>query len=234
MGAQKKAGARQGAGRSNLPPITVAKLEETGRLLEQLVDANQAMFVDRANGYRELHREKTSRGLSPQEAAQIAAMLAETDERDGITLAREVQESALRAYDQPEGREVLLAAGIAAGPAFLGAVRRIVALVELPNPEFEQACDEGTLEQVLDGNAATLQKLELSDAKKRASRAFAHYAKAAGFEPGEVWRLPVQAVWQALNRAMSGLADSQSSQLIDSAPSTEDSVGETSSTDSPG
>lgn len=237
MGAQTTAGPRKGAGRTvskpKLPPVTVAKLEETGTLLERLVDENQSVFIDRANGYREMHREKTSRPLTPAEAAQIAAVLADT-ERDPVELAQTVQQGTLRAYDEPAQREILLSAGVAAAPAFVHAVRRIVALVEMPAGVFEEACDDGTLAEQIDAGAGELRKLELADGRARASAAFEHYAQAAGFKVGEVWRLPVQAVWQALGNSVSGMADSVSSQLIDSAASTADSAGPTSSTGSPG
>lgn len=225
---------RKGGGRSSskakLPPITVAKLEETGRLLERVVSENTQLFIDKGHAYKEAHRDGSSRRLSPAEAAQVALVLSGT-EGASLEAAQEAQDSSLRAYDEPGGREILLASGIGAAPGFVAAVRRVVALVEMAAADFEEACEHGTLEEAIDRRAEELRKLELGAAKARASAAFAHYAEAAGFEPGEAWSLPVRAVWQALGDAMTHLVDaSESSQLIDSAVSTPGSGG-TSSTD---
>ncbi|MGH2878954.1 MAG: hypothetical protein ACRDK4_05020 [Solirubrobacteraceae bacterium] len=222
MAAAKKAGARTGAGQRQraLPPITVAKLEETGKLIEQLVSENQSLFISKGQAYKEAHREGSRRPLDPVESAQIAAAIAR-DGQNPVEVASEVQASDLRAYDEPEGREILLAAGVGVAPAFVEAVRRVVALVEMPSEQFEAACESDTLEQEIETCATALRSLELPDARQRASAAFAHYARSAGFEPGEAWSLPVQAVWQALTGAMSHLVDaSASSSLIDSAANT--------------
>ena len=231
--AARTAAPRKGGGRSTsktLPPITVAKLEETGRLLERVVSESQSLFIEKGQRYREQHREGSSRPLTPLESAQIAAVLA--SEADPVQAVQEVQNSTLRAYDEPDAREILFASGIGAAPAFVGAVRSVVALVEMPAAEFEKACEDDTLEQAVEERAAGLRTLTIAEARPRASAAFAHYAKSAGFEPGEAWRLPVQAVWQALSGAMSSLVDdSRLSQLIDSAESTAGSPEPTSSTD---
>jgi len=234
----KRAGTSRGAGRSatpkppKLPPVTVARLEETGRLLERLVATNQSVFVERGQAYKDIHRKGASRPLSALESAQIAAAL---DSEDKIASAEQVQQSELRAYDEPDSREILVAAGLAVAPAFVEALRQVVALVELDATTFEQACEDDTLDQVVEGAADELRNLELGDMRTRAAAAMAHYARSAGFEPGEAWGLPVQAVWQALQTAMGSLVDaSASSQLTGSAESTEGSPGETSSTGSDG
>jgi hypothetical protein len=230
----KSAGTRKGAGRSTpkLPPVTVAKLEETGRLLERVVATNQSLFVQKGQDYREIHRAGSSRPLSPLEAAQVAAVLADDN---AVQTAQEVQDGSLRAYDEPDSREILVAAGLGAAPAFLEAVREVVALVEMPSENFEAACENDTLELAVAERAKLLRLLELGEARERASAAFAHYAESAGFKPGEALSLPVQAVWQALRGAMSSLTDdSRLSQLIDSAESTAASPEATSSTSSNG
>ena len=238
MPAARTAALRKGGGRSSstaktLPPITVAKLEETGRLLERVVSENQSLFIEKGQRYREDHAQAARRPLTPLESAQFAAVL--STEADPVKTAEEVQNSSLQAIDQPGGREILLAAGIGAAPAFLVAVRRVVALVEMPSADFEEACEHGTLDEAVHDRANELLKLTLTAARKRASAAFAHYATSAGFDPGEAWRLPVQAVWQALSGAMSQLVDDSAlSRLTDSAASTEDSPESTSSTDSGG
>ena len=213
---------------AKLPPITVAKLEETGRLLERLVAENQQLFIDKGQAFKEAHREGSSRPLTPLESAQVASVLSEAAPHK---LAQEVQQGDLRAYDEPQGREILMAAGIGVAPAFVAAVRSIVALIELPAEDFENACEDGTLDEAIRERATELRKLDLAEGRKRASAAFDHYAKSAGFESGEALRLPVQAVWQALSGAMDHLVDvAESSSLIDSAASTA-GPAETSSTD---
>jgi hypothetical protein len=211
-----------------LPAVTVARLEELGSLMERIMAVNQSLFIEKGQQYKEAHRQGSSRQLTPLEAAQIAAVIADENK---LAEAGQVQASSLRAYDPPETREILLAAGIAVAPAFLAAVREAVALVEMPADEFKAACEDGTLDQAIEEAAKPLRWLEAEEAKARASAAFAHYARAAGFEPGEALRLPVQAVWQALSGAVNHLVDaSQSSQLTGSAESTEDSPAQASST----
>jgi hypothetical protein len=235
MAAQRTASTRKGAGQRKpaLPPVTVAKLEETGKLIERLLDENQSLFIRKGQAYKDAHREGTSRHLTAIESAHIAKLIAE-DGQDVLRLAEEVQASSASVYDEPDQREILLATGAAVAPAFLEAVRRVVALIEMPADQFEAACEEDRLTDAIEVAAVQLRKLELSQARARASAAFAHYAKSAGFESGEVLSLPVQAVWQALTSAMSHLMDDKdSSQLIDSAAST-DGPDELSSTTSDG
>lgn len=222
MAAQRTASTRKGAGQRKpaLPPITVAKLEETGKLIERLLDEKQSLFIRKGQAYKDAHREGTCRQLSPVESAQLAVAVAR-DGQDPVQVAETLQASSLRAYDEPDRREILLAAGAAVAPAFSEAVRRVVALVEMPAAEFEDACEGNSLADAIESAALELRKLELSEGRARASAAFAHYAKSAGFESGEVLSLPVQAVWQALTSAMRHLVDDKdSSQLIDSAAST--------------
>lgn len=235
----RTAGARKSAGRSaapkppKLPPVTVAKLEETGRLLERVVATNQSAFIAAGQAYKDAHREGSSRPLSPSEAAQVAAVIAEEAAR--VETAQQVQDGTLRAYDEPEAREILFAAGLGVAAGFIEAVREVVALVEMPSVDFRKACEDGTLEQALEERTKDLRFIEVAELKARAAAAFAHYAESAGFKPGEALSLPLQAVWQALKGALGSLTGgSPLSQLIDSAESTEDSPETTSSTASDG
>lgn len=206
-----------------LPPITVAKFEETGKLLERVVKENQSLFIEHGQEYRTKHRAGTSRPLTPAEATQLAVAI--TDGEDTIKRAENMQASSLRAYDEPSGREILLAAGIGVAPAFIRAATDVVALIEMPPDDFEEASEDGNLDRAIKARASELRKLPLPQARERASAAFAHYAQSAGFEPGEAWGLPVQAVRQAITTAMDHLTDaSPSSQLIDSAESTADTA----------
>lgn len=171
------------------------------------------------------------RPLSPLEAAQVAAAL---DSEDKLAEAEQIQQSGLRAYDEPDQREILFQAGIATAPAFLEAVRQVVALIEMPADIFEEACEDESLQDAIDTAAKELRTLEVGDGRKRAAAAFSHLAVSSGVEPGEAWRLPLQAVWQALNNATSELKDASAlSQLIDSAASTA-GTAPTSSTGSDG
>lgn len=221
-----------------LPPVTVARLEETGALLERLFDENVAMFVRKGQEFKERHRESTTRPLLANEAVQLAAALAETEGEesdDRVTMAEQLQASDLRAYEQPDKNDILFAAGLATSPALMAAVRKVVALVEMPVDVFERASIDGKLAAAIDEAATKLRHLEAAEARARASAALRHYAAAAGYEAGEAWRLPVQAVWQALRQAVESLAGgSASTQLIRSAASTADSPATTSSTGSPG
>jgi hypothetical protein len=220
MASTKTAGSRKGAGRSSstLPPVTVAKLEETAYLLERIVEVNQSVFVAKGQSYKDTHRAGSSRPLSPAEAAEVALAL---DSEDKIAAAEQVQSSTLRAYDEPEAREVLFAAGLGVAAAFVQAIREAVALIEMPKATFEAACTEETLQDAIGAAAAELRNLEIGELRTRAGAAFAHYARSAGFEPGEALGLPVQAVWQALSGAIDSLTSgAASSQLIDSAAST--------------
>lgn len=220
-----------------LPPITLAKLEETGHLLQRLVETNQTLFIDEGENYRAAHRAASSRALSADEAAQLAVTIeaARGEQRDAVQLAEQLQNSDLRAYDEPETREVLLAAGKAVAPAFLAAARDVVALVEMPTAEFEEACAQGDLEAAIERRSLELRKLPLDEARARASTALAHYSKAAGLSVGEAIRLLAQTVWQAIQQATSHLDGvSRPSSLIGSAEPTADSPPTTSSTDSLG
>lgn len=240
--AAKKGGARRRAPQPSaagaaappvLPRITVAKLRETGLLLERLLQTNLSVFVDGGQRYREVHRDGTSRDLNAAEAVQLAVALSADDE---VAAAEQLQQSQLRAYDEPDHREVLLAAGAATAPAFVAAACEFVALVEMPLDRFKQARESSTLPAAITADAAALDDLDLAEARRRASAAMAHYAAAAGIDSGNVWGLLIKTVTQALTIVVrqAGIAGaSPSSQLTGSAAST-DGDATTSSTSSPG
>jgi len=217
-----------------LPPVTVAKLEETGYLLERLIEERQEEYVRKGQAFREIHRAGTSRPLSAAEAAQVAVGLAEEGE-SRLDVAQSVQASGFTAYDQPSQFDVLVASIVGTAPALVAAARAFVALVEMSADEFESADEEDRLVEAIEELALPLRKIELSELRARLMAALSHYAAAAEVELGEVTRLPINAVWQALQGAMMHLAgDSQLSQLIGSAEPTADSPEATSSTASPG
>lgn len=184
--------------------ITVARFESAMLLLEELVAENTDLFIGKIHEYREKHRAGTDRALSPEEAAQVAAALsvAMTEGRDPVQVAADVQASDLRAYDQPGQTEILVAAGVSTAPAFIKAALRLVALLELPEDEFEAAYDAETLPAAIDGGVKELRKLDLAEARIRAKSALELLAEKSGAESGEGLRSLVQVVWRALNQAV--------------------------------
>ena len=111
----RKAASPGGQSPAALPPLTVARFEQATLLMERLVDENTDVFVGRMHAYRERQRAATSRKLTPDEAASVAAGLAASlsDDADLVGVAEDVQAGGLRAVDEPGAHEVLLAAGVA-------------------------------------------------------------------------------------------------------------------------
>ena len=223
-------------GGERLPVVTVARFEAASKLIEQLVEENTDLFVGKMHAYRERSRAGTSRALTAAEAAQVAAGLA-TDlaAEERVQIAADVQASTLRAVDEPSVQEVLLAAGLSTAPAFLAAALRFVALIELDADAFEQAYDDGTLDEVLAPQIRALRELPLEDARERATAALDHLGSKAGVASGEGVRLLITAMWQALQQAANQMAPSLSSGLSSLTDSHEptDGPSETSSTASP-
>ena len=184
--------------------ITVARFESAMLLLEELVAENTDLFIGKIHEYREKHRAGTDRALSPEEAAQVAAALsvAMADERDPVQVAADVQASDLRAYDQPGQTEILVAAGVSTAPAFIKAALRLVALLELPEDEFEAAYDAETLPAAIDGGVKELRRLDLAEARTRAKTALELLAEKSGADGPEGLRSLVQVIWRALNQAV--------------------------------
>jgi hypothetical protein len=191
-----------------LPPMTVARVKEASILIETLVSEKTDVFIAHANDYKTKHREATSRPLTPQEAAQIAAAMSEVIMADGeggdpIATAAQVQQSELRAYDEPSSREVLLRAGVATATAAIDAGLRLVALVEMPAEQFREARETGHLDAAIADAAVELEELEASEARERATAALEHFATATGRPKGEAWGLLVRVVVQALSQTIS-------------------------------
>jgi hypothetical protein len=217
--------------------LTVARFEQAMILLEQLVDENTDLFIGKMHSFREKHREGTDRKLNAEEAAQVAAALSaaiEEESRDAVQLAEQVQASGLRAYDQPSSQEVLMAAGVATAPAFIGAALRLVALLEIPEGDFEQAYDDGSLDELVGEKAGELRKLDLEDARKLTAEKLDLLASKSGAGSGEGLRSLVTAVWRALTIAAVATTPSEGSGLSSLTGSLEAMGGadETSSTPS--
>jgi hypothetical protein len=145
-----------GGATRRLPPVTVARFEEAGRLLERLVEEKADVFLAAGQRYRDRHADTARRELTASEAAEIAAGLAAAMDTppDIVELAAQVQASELRATPQPAAQELLLAAGLATAPALVEVTRRFVALIELGADEFEEACEADELEDALDAPRA--------------------------------------------------------------------------------
>lgn len=218
--------------------ITVARFEQAMLLLEQLVDENTDLFIGKMQSFREKHRDGTDRQLTAEEAAQVAAALSaaiDEEDRDSVQLAQSVQQSELRAYDQPSQQEVLLAAGVSTAPAFVNAALRMVALIELPQPEFEAAYEAGTVDEAVEAKCVELRQLDLEEARKRAAIALDLLASKSGAGSGEGVRSLIAAVWRALNMAAEASAPSEGSGLSSLMGSLEptDGPAATSFTESP-
>lgn len=219
--------------RRSLPPITVARFDEALQLVEAIVDEQTDLFIAKAQDYRERHRAGTERGLTATEAGQLAASMSAVVASPPVDVAVALQQSDLRGYDEPEPVELLLRAGIATAPAFMAAVQRFVALIEMPAGEFRAAREDARLDQALDAAVEAMEYEDLSGtdgARERAQRAFEHFATDAGATPGKALSLLPRALWSAVEQATSalGLRRAQSS-LTGSLPSM-DGTDQTSST----
>jgi hypothetical protein len=166
--------------------------------------------------------------LNAVEVGQIAAAMGtELDDT-----ARKAKAARLQGFEEPQPQEVLLAAGVATAPEFMDACRQVVAMIELPAEEFERHDIDGTLDDAVAEAAHKLRALGMEEARARASRALAHYAKAAGVAEGNAWSLLTGAIRQAFDQAMSRALDSGSGSSTGSATSTADGPATTSSTGS--
>lgn len=231
-------GARSTASRASkptLPKITPARFKEAMLLVERIVDENTDVFIERGQEYRRKHREGTSRPLTAAEAAQVATAMSAAFDGDLADLAVRVQDSDLRAYDQPDPREVLLAAGVATAPAFLDAVMRLVALIEMPDQQFRDAREDETLNEALETAVKDLEYVDLrTDGRTRASAAMEHFAAAAGVDSGKALGLVTRSLWQALSQAMTHLAPTSTSSSLTGSPPSTDGPTSSSATSSPG
>lgn len=226
------------ASRPALPAVTVARFQEALTLLDRLVDEQADLFIDKGQQYRQRHRAGTERKLNADEAAQVAAAMASAVGAEAlppVVLAEAVQASDLRAYDEPQPVELLLAAGVATAPAAMQAARRFVALIEMPADTFREARDAGRLGAALDDAIRESEYDDLAGpdgARERAQAALEHFSQASGAGQGKAMGLLIRAWWQAMKQAIEGLGLTQpTSSLIGSPPST-DGLVETSSTTS--
>lgn len=214
-----------------LPPVTVARFDEAMGLVEQLAgEETVSIFVTKGQEYRDIHREGSERRLTAMESAQVAAGMASGVGLPPVTLAVAVQESDLRAYDEPEPMELLLRAGIATAPAAMGTVKRFVALIEMSPGVFEEAREAGTLSRDLDAAAEAMATVPLKDARERAQCALEHFADAAGAAPGKAWGLLAQAMWQAISQAIDSLGLQRGPSSLTGSPPSTAGIEETSST----
>lgn len=213
-----------------LPPVTVARFEQVTTLIERLAQEKTSIFFDAMNSHLERHRAATQRPLTPQEAVGLATTVSGQLGRDDlIDLTAEIQASEIRETgDTPNGNEILLAAGLRTAPAFVDAALRVCALIELPVVEFDAALDADDLDTAISKHAATLRKLQMADARERASAALTHFTtQVGGATPGEAWSLLTSTVWQAVKTAFNQIDGSAFSSPT-SSPAPTDGHGETS------
>ena len=213
-----------------LPPITVARFEEIGRLIEQLLAEKTSVYAEHATRYRQEYRERSRRPLTPYETGQLAAAMSQSLEGSDPSVAlKAVDEGGYTAVDEPPSTEVLVAAGIATAPAFIDSVKRLAVLVEMPADKFEAAREGGTLSAAIDEGAKEWDRLDIQDARERAKAILEHVSTRIGGDPkaltGQLGRMLLQAMTQAT-------ADMGFTSLINSVLDT-DGVEETSSTEPP-
>lgn len=197
--------ASKGGLKRQLPPMTVGRFSEASELLERLVAEKRDVFLENANEHRRRHREMTEpRQLSPQEAGQLAAAMVEVivDGEDPVAFAERLQASGLRAYEEPDPRELLLAAGLSTAPALLDVVKRFVALVEMAPERFKETREAETLDEAIREDAAVLDDVELSEARERAVAALEHVQAATGSSKGKTLGLLTKLVLQAFSQAI--------------------------------
>lgn len=186
-----------------LPRVTVARFEQATLLIEALLVEKTSVFAEHATRYRREMRSRSERDLTATEAASIAAGLADAlGTTDPAEAMLRVQQTGLRAHDDPPPGEVLMAAGLATAPAFLNAAMRLVALIELPDDALELAVENDALPAALDAALVDLRRLDMTEAKDRADRALRHFADKSGVDPGEVVGLVAKMLGHALNTAM--------------------------------
>jgi hypothetical protein len=218
------------AARKALPVLSVAHFEEALGLIEVLVDENTDVFIAKGQDYRSRHRSGTERPLTAAEAAQVASAMASGAGLPPVALAVAVQESDLRAYDEPEPMELLLRAGVATAPAFMQTVKRFTALIEMPAADLERDREAGTLPDALDVAARKLDYADLADARDRSQAALEHFAAGAGAGPGKAVGLLLQALGQAMMQATSALGLQRGPSSLTGSPPSTDGLAAASST----
>jgi hypothetical protein len=107
-------------------------------------------------------------------------------------------------------------------------------LLEIPEGDFEQAYDDGSLDELVEEKAGELRKLDLEDARKLTAEKLDLLASKSGAGSGEGLRSLVTAVWRALTIAAVATTPSEGSGLSSLTGSLEAMGGadETSSTPS--
>lgn len=198
MGAKKP-----GESTTALPPMSVARVADCMRLVEDLVAENIDLFGKNIARHREARRESSTRPLTGQEAAAVAAGLNIDPMAEGAAeRIADIQKSGLTAVDEVPMQEVLLAAGVSTAPAAIDAAMRMVALVEMDAETYKSAREGDKLRQAIDDGAAEFGDLEAAEGRERASRALDHFQRAAGVDSGEARSLILRTVLDALGQAM--------------------------------
>lgn len=186
-----------------LPPVTVARFEESLRLVERIYLSQQEGFLQQMQDFRAQHRDVTQRPLTAEEATRFAAAMSDVlaDGTDPAEYAAQLQNSDLYAYEQPGVRDVLIAAGMATAPALVQAAGKFVALMEMAPDRFVACFEDGTLPDAVDEDARALAHVPLAEARARTVAALEHWAAEAGVSSGEALRSLIEAVTGALEQA---------------------------------
>lgn len=197
-----------------LPPIKVAKFKEVGVLLEALFHENADLFVKVGQDFREQHYAGTERPLNPLEVAQIAACMGESlkDATDHI------DEAGLRAQDEPDPTQVLLAMGIHTASVWIDGLLAIVALVEMDDARFKAARESQTLRHAIDLDVEAMEDGDVIEVRERAQAAMDHLAAQSGVDAGKAWGALGRSVWQAVEQAAEHLRTIPSTSSLSSSP----------------
>lgn len=226
----RRAPAKRAAKSKSLPPVGIARFTEATRLIEELIQEKTDVFLAAAARYRESHQQHgTPRMLTHTEALAAAAQLAGelADVGDPATYAAQIQQSELRALDEPQQQELLLAAGLGTASAFLDVALTFVALIEMPKARFDEERQGGTLRDAIDEDVDKIKDDDrpVAEIRERAVRAFEHFASAGGEDRGKAVGLIKDLIRQALTTAMAAQESSGPLLSTVSPPSTDGDSG---------
>ncbi len=186
-----------------LPVVTVGKFDALAVMTEQLFEAQRSQFLDSMRQYSDETREASRRPLTAEEAV-IAATTMRNVLGDQADSPADMQASDLYAWDRPGSRELLASAGLGTVPALIGALKRFVAVIEMPNTMFVDAWDDDRLDEALEPLVKKFDGLDLKVARERTVAALGHFSDAAGAGgAGEAVRPLIDTVMRAWEEAAS-------------------------------
>lgn len=187
-------------GGDRLPPVTVGKIDRLLQQVEALYDQQRDAALGKMREHLDSSREATRRPITAQEAVSYSAMMRDLV-GDQAATPTELQDSGLWAQTDPSPTEMLVVGAVSAGPALLHAALRFVATVEMAADRFQQADDDGSLDDLLDSDVLAMRTLSMREVRERAARAFTHWAVEVGAGRGEALGRLAGTVWTAIEQA---------------------------------